>query len=525
MTLLQLGDSGRDLAWPRVRFVDAPRPDARVRFDFYDTDPDGDVDGGGERVVTSVADEGWSLGVPSLVGDPDGIGAVYGTRELAFTLAVEGPRTLAVAKQSELAREILRRRNWLLFQLDADTAPVWFHTYRSQPGELSFSEVYVDDPTGTDLWQITVSVDAEPFAFGERRTEQPIIVGNDPATGGCRVLLPPVHGDAPAPARVSVRAFGVDGAGVSGMGGSRWLLGTVAHTDETAWTPRGPIMLLPGGDRFAATSDGARVTGSRYAGGSGITWPAPGAEPAGDADLWRALTSPAVTLPVGQWRVLARVVREAAGTTGTVRARLAVPGSTRYSDTDTVAITPVATRGADFATWTDLGVVSLPAGLDPLDGGDAVADLPDTIPVTVVVGGSRTGGSSRLTVDALMLCPVDGPGVADSVGSVTGVSTLVTVFADAGPGDEGATVWDSDDETAWRTGPAGFLDGVPGPHLGGFPHLHPGVDNTLVVLQQVVDGPPGHNWVLATDRLTASTEVTVSYHPRWLWIGDGQVDP
>lgn len=173
--------------YPLIKFVDSPDVDATVRLDLNDED------------AWPAADD-FDLGSPALLGDPDGVGSLYGNRTLKFTWVIKGPKPAALRRQSALAREVMREGgSWLLFQLTSTAQPVWFRTKRSNPGVVSLAQVYTGESAAQDSWRVSVSVEAEPFAYGPQETFE-VTVANDPAaSGGLGVTLPDIKGDAPAP--------------------------------------------------------------------------------------------------------------------------------------------------------------------------------------------------------------------------------------------------------------------------------------------------------------------------------------
>lgn len=269
--------------WPRVQFVESPDIDADVRYDLND------------GTAGPLAD-GWSLGSPSLEGDPDSIGTEWNYRELSFTQSIRGQRTDVMWHINALRREMYRRSNWLLFQLDPGSAPVWFQTYRSASGSLSFDRVYVDGNERPDDWEIEVRLRARPWAVGEEVTFtrsyalDPNPSGGNPAYDGrFGFFLPTIKGDVPTPATVK---WSVANRTVA----DGWLSvsPTVDQTRTIWWKPgaagTAPSSVVPGRyrvvtlfsgvgpSRFGVSADGgvttlwntdATVTSSRYAVPSG----------------------------------------------------------------------------------------------------------------------------------------------------------------------------------------------------------------------------------------------------------------
>jgi hypothetical protein len=132
-----------------------------------------------------------------------------------------------------------RDDNWLLFQLTATSAPVWFKTFRTSPGAVSLEDVWVpqgDEDTPEDFWRVAVTVEAEPFAYGPQETFT-VTAANDPAVaGGLGVTLPTIKGDAPAPLVLRVNNEGRNINHIIAAVGPR-----VALTDATAPAGSTPV--------------------------------------------------------------------------------------------------------------------------------------------------------------------------------------------------------------------------------------------------------------------------------------------
>lgn len=477
--------------YPRAQFVSGPSPDATVLYDFND-----DTTYTGVR--TWVLEDGWSIGVPSLEGFLDGVGAEYGPRTLTFTQAVDGSKAHALAKHSALARQILRDGNWLLFQLSAATNPVWFHTYRTQPGELSFGQVA--SGAGKDRWRIAVQLTAEPFALGARVILPSVEVTNDPAasTNPMGFLLPAIVGDAPAPLRISA-AFSA-----------------AMDVHDIAWTvvpvpaDYAPIVWPIGtGDSFTAGTDtGAGVADAAFSGGSyrAVTF-------ATDGDLATRLSGPvAGPVPPGRYRVYARVARTNLDSTYTLRLGThdAVFGdSVDGAETVTVSPSSDGVTGPTHATYVDLGVRSYPSHLTELD----VTGLNYTPQIALQV--ARTAGTGNLNLDCLILVPVTLKGIEGAA------STLTSEFPVFGPrSDDEYAMWDGDLEAFVRKNGVGAVDSSVQPiNRGGFPVAVPGATNALHLITQTRTRE-GFFGATAPDTIASTTDVAISYHPRFLWIGD-----
>jgi hypothetical protein len=477
------------MTWPLIRFVAEPTTGATVRLDLS-------VDG-----AAWVGAEGYSFGAPTFEGGPGSVGAEYGYRRLSMTVHLQGTKTAALTTLSSLATEIQRSQNWLLFQLQSGSVPVWFRTYRTQPGELSLDAVY-DESSGSiipDRWDIEVHLDAEPFAYGAREamTLASPTISNDPASGTNRMamVLPAVKGDAPAELRV-----GLDPS-LSNMAGYKFMLSSVALETGASYTA--PYFWQVGtGDSFTADTDtGAGVADATTSNGSyrSVSF-------ATDATLIKRMHGTMPSMPAGLYKVLGRFRRS--DTSSTFSARLGqtvggidVPGLT-------TAVLDRATSFAAHATWLDLGEFTFP------HGGQAPSDFiaADGAP-TVFLQASRLSGTGALHVDAFAAIPVSGEDVVLT-------KTLFSEFDAIGPTGSELVLWDTAENMCWVAAPGPPLQPITAakPILtGGFPVALPGHVNVLHVFQQV-NGQKPFGGTDSSDSITATTTLSVSYHPRYLWL-------
>ncbi len=245
------------MSFPLVRFVEGPDPAAAVRFDLNTK----------AATTKKVLGDGFTLGVPTLEGDPHAPGVVYGDRQPMFSHIVSGTKADALAALSSLSRELLRPTNWVLFQLDAFTAPIWLRTYRSQFGALSLDQVYVETETGDsvalpDTWRIPVPLLADAFAYGERVT-LPAVKVVQSATGdrAMRWVLPEIEGDAPTPLRVQI----APPSGYPAYYRPEYLIGCTAGDSAMS----DPVVGIGTADgHTGANGIGAGVSDANYFGGS-----------------------------------------------------------------------------------------------------------------------------------------------------------------------------------------------------------------------------------------------------------------
>lgn len=79
--------------YPLVKFVDSPAVGATVRLDLND----------GSVSAPRRVEADFDLGVPTLEGDPDAVGQVFGFRSPRFTVQVKGTKANALAFVSALS--------------------------------------------------------------------------------------------------------------------------------------------------------------------------------------------------------------------------------------------------------------------------------------------------------------------------------------------------------------------------------------------------------------------------------------
>lgn len=472
----------------QIQLVDAPTPSASVLF-YFNTNTG--------SPGCSVRREGLSFGIPELIGDVEAIDPLYGPRIVTFTVRIVGTKSQALVQQSTMARALLNPgpggRGWLKVQLTPLTKPVWFRTWRPRPDAMVLDNV-TTGPTGSgqDVWDCTVSVPCEAFAYGERVTLDAVLLNNDPAasTNPCRIVLPGTVGDAPAPIRIRL-------ASGEPLTGERWMI--AAHAAATQRVPT--IQGIGGTDGFTAGADtGASATGTNVSGGNyrEVTF-------ATNTNLVERLrrTGYPSGMTIGRYKVLVRAVR--VGATGTFSLRfMQQPGQPVYGPTVTMA---QGLAGSNYATWVDLGDFTIPVHGPPKS---VTAFLPNTGAAaqwTIEVG--QLSGTSALRLDAVMFVPLD---VSDTVES----RVLYADFRVRGGAASGTNVWDGDAEAWWSLTSGGRAEPSTPVLAGTFPRVVPGVNNVLTMLRQV-NGDSGSS---NGDNLSTSANVEVSYHPRYLYLGD-----
>lgn len=478
------------MTYPLVRFVASPDTDSEVLFDFNTGDDWSDVE-------TWVDKEGVSLGAPSLVGDPDSYGSGYTLRELDFTLYITGTFTDASQVWSALARQMRKRTNWLRIDFSEFAKPVWFKTYQTNPGGLDASTyVNTTDDSQSNTWTIPVTIPAESLAYGERVTMPAVTIANDPAaaTNPCMAVLPEILGDAPAPARFEMTP------------------------NATLNIPSPMFAVTPVDDTFAApivyqfgAGDGATAFADADTTTSAAAWSG------GSARVITFATNPAMALRLkitatgiraGRYAMMLRVAR-VSSTAGVYAFKADVSARTTGP---VVTLDRPTSPSSTYAQWLHLGDFTFPVGLSDFSSASTVSAV-----INLYAQQVSAGGSAAARVDALVLVPVelfDGePGMRlTALPETMNAAPFVTRF-------------DGDEEYVQLYNGSGAPIGAsPATLVGQFPVLSPGRRNVLHLFRQTSGASRffGTSDTRSTtdnsDDLTQTTTVTVSYHPRYLWL-------
>jgi hypothetical protein len=341
--------------WPLVKFVDSPSTSATVRFDCNDLNATAS-----RRVVD------FDPGVPTLEGDPDAVGQQWGFRSPSVTVRVKGTKAVALAALSALSKEQLRRTNWVLFQLSADTSPRWFKTYRTGYESLSLDRVDVDRTSGRqgrtpDTWEIRVPLVAEAFAYGARVNIPTVQIVQAPADlagptrYAMRYVLPAIQGDAPTNLRVRITPAG--GTSIDFL--AKWLLSCASGDATMAHA----IADIGTGDGFTAgTGTGAGAASASYFGGSYRAVSIAAATP----NLLNRLTGNLPAVPLGRYKISLRCTLPTPTTGRTLLAQMLLTsagGGAAYGPIARFDLTGAPATVREF--WLDLGDFSVPFGITP----------------------------------------------------------------------------------------------------------------------------------------------------------------
>lgn len=446
--------------YPIVRFVAGPG-DTVARLDLNDNAP------------FTVDHDGFSFGVPELDVDPLAQGVPYGEATTELTVTAEGDTATVVPALSALAIEIQRWKNWLMYQHDAASKPFWMRTYPSAPQALNLEDVYLD--RATSQWRVPVTLRREAFVREAEVSLAPVVVGNDPSTGGMVVELTGIEGDSPAPLNVLMETNDSDM--------SAPLVSTSA-SDE-AWTAplvvtSWAVAILNGQPTF--TSNAAYVAGGY--------WSLPGS----GGDQWPATVI--VTPPfAGRYKALLRVGFDDSASEFDLDM-----GDERVRVTERTLGGSEPWRwwgGTNTQGWIDMGTVTLGGGWNPV--------LNPTLETDVDLTVTRLTGNGDIRIDSVLFIPVDADENTVEGRTVKTDAMLLTIGDRKFYSDSEARIFSAsyffNDVGPWSS----FV--VPGTS-GRYPQVVPGRTNWLHLVRNVNTGD---------DTKGDSTTVIMSYFPRRLY--------
>lgn len=367
----------------------------------------------------------------------------------------------------KIARELNRATNILRWQ-PGTTTPVFFRTLRAE-----FDALYWDPVQK----QCTVTIPAEPFAYGLQQTPSPITVSNDPAAGaaGCFFDVTNVFGDVDTPlfltrpvtncgeqSLFAVRRRGTPSAMPFLLQAESMTQGTDTTTQANSGTFSGA------GNNYSRSTFATGTMTTRL---STLKFPA-----AASVDAR------------GQYRVFARVRKNGSTSTITIRTAFASSsGITTAITNDTVTVTGTTVQ------MIDVGTVSLPIGPDPiyngLDGTQLIVEG-----MYFRLEAARVAGTDTLDIDYFLFVPADD-------------RLCIVAWSPTGPpGAADNLVLDSFNEIAYGyLASTGELCSTGIPYIvGGPPMLTPGVTNRVFHINEVQPATAETTW-----------PTTWSFQPYW----------
>lgn len=381
----------------------------------------------------------------------------------------------------DLVRQ-LAVNNILKVQLDGHPAPVFYRTLGTADFAAVMRTVLIQNST------VTLTIEAEPFAYGVRVSAGTFTVSNDPANGTnpCRFDITGVLGDVPTPLLLVSTTTGASGA-PSGLV-NKW-----AHIATRRRGAPGNYSNLIQAENMTNGTDASDVVDAAFSGGNKVrvsfgtntsitpvrvshTFPSNGTS----------------TIEArGEYRVYGRM----AMTTGTdtITVKLGYGSSSSAPIFNDAKVLPAVTN----AVWVDLGLVPVPTFSDPVTSGFSGVETKAILPF-VGLYASRSG-SGNLDIDCLLFVP------ADDQTLICKFPSTDTTYAIDGTTDAGGSVYGVTtalDEVITTAASPQITGG------GGFPELIPGQTNRIHFLRNV--DPSG-----TADALTNTTTFAAYYWPRW----------
>jgi hypothetical protein len=459
-----------------VQFVDSVAASPTVRLDLNSASSNLMVSAGGIDLSPPPFREAVAS---TLLQDGDQVAAgAFGNRvvKLPISLVYATSTDAGATVIQNLGRELNRPRNILKVQLHGATSPVFFRTFRAPSFVLSMLGLLLTANT-----EITLEIPAEPFGYGLLETPvSGVTVNADPAAGsnGGFVDVAGVKGDVESPAII------------------RWPSAAIADDRQAVFAVR---------RRGTPASAPFLFQAEAMTQGTNTTTQANDANFSGSGNNWSRCTFTTATMQTrlslldvgtagvdlrGTYRVFLRYRRTSADA---MNMRLFWGG-----DWQTIGNDPVAAEGSTNAlVMADLGLVSIPAGDDPVTGTDGV-ELAVSDSFVLRLQAERLAGTGNMDFDFLLLVP------ADDRFAVVGWDDDSTSWTDHWILDANGT------KASARDASGNVISGAAPFITGGLPMLSPNQTNRVVMLQSV----------RATDiaPLTTVSPVSVSYYPRYLTV-------
>lgn len=411
----------------------------------------------GSTVTSSVA-ENRNLVIPLVLNTADRDAAATAIQNIGQQIAVDN-----------------------ILKVQFGSTPVFFRTYADPDYAWAVMK------TLTQNSKITLTLEADPFAYGLRVNAGSFTVSNNPAAGTnpCQFDISSVTGDVPTPLLLVSTSTGASGT-PSGLV-SKWV-----HIGmRRRGTPSGYSNVVQA-ESMTTNNGAAVVADATFSGGSKIR------VTPGPIGMVARLNAPfpgngvSTVEARGEYRVYARVAKTVAGDTWDIQMRYGI-NSVAPVQNDIQRL-PAALAGPYFV---DLGKIAVPAWSDPVrqtSGAQLKAQV-----AWVAFYAQRVAGTGALDVDFLYFVPAD-----DRTLIVKMPSTDTTYVID-GTTVEGGSVYAATtalDEVLTTDAPAQIVGG------GGFPEVIPGQTNRIHFVRHI--DPAG-----SVDALTDTTTIQAYYWPRW----------
>jgi hypothetical protein len=463
------------MARERIQFVDSISASAAVRLTL-------------SSAPWSVLANGTDISPPpltrainsTLLQDGAAIpAAAYENRMIKLHLQLDHNDPVTAASMVQMLHwELNRPRNILRWQPEPSIPAVYFRTFRAPDYEAVIDY-------GINLYDFQVSLIAEPFSYGLREDFGPVVVSSDVASGsnGRYFDLTGVKGDVETP--LQLRFSGAD-----------------VTTRQTAFavrrggTPSQMPLFLQVESMTQGTDTATLASGTAYSGSGNNTSATSFATTTTLAQrLSTTLFPSSASVDVrGQYRVYLRGLPSGVHSpfaTVSVELRHGVRA------TRNKAVTLQRTGSLNPIPMTDLGLIQIPEGMDPVTSG------PDGAPISVAgiplsIWMSRSSAAGGFTADNIVLMPTD-----DRSCIVNWSSSSPTTF-----------VMDGTTRSIYGLdGSGNITDILSCSVIGDFPFVSPNVTNRIVTLRDV-SPDLGSTADLPTHTLT----INGSYWPRYLTV-------
>lgn len=399
--------------------------------------------------------------------------AAYDNRIITLSLILLNDTTADAAATAlqDLAHEIDRPGgNLLLWQPDT-TAPVFFRTFRSDMRSIDW------DPVEK---RATVTLLAEPFAYGLKETLSLATVNNDPAAGsnGLFFDVSSVKGDVETPLCLSA-----PGTSLNVTGGRQ---GVVAV--RRRGTPSSAPFVLQGESMTVGTNTTLQPNDAAMSGSSNnylrCTFTSASLQQRATMSTFPAAAGVDVR---GTYRVFLRYRKTVSG--DSIQVRILGLGDSQTVTNDTVTLP----SGTDVR-YVDLGLLSWPLGPDPVDDGYSRSAL-SVRGYSLQLDAGRTSGSGNLDIDALLFVPAD--------------DRLAIIKWPINPST--SVIIDSTRDMVYTTGASGEVRSTEFPQIvGGLPMVSPNQTNRIYFVRDVGSTSSGG------DDKTGTVAITPYYWPRYL---------
>lgn len=457
-----------------IQFVDSIDASPTVRLDLNDNSP-----WRCPKFVHSPAQLRRAEGQNAMTNGGFVSSSAYGWGRVAMTLDLSGTQDAQAAQIQLLARELDRSDNYLKYQPNGLTKPVFFIVKRSNMTDVE------DREAQTPKRRINVELLCEPFALGLRESLGPFTVNNDPAAGsnGLYFDLTGVIGDVAAPvlvtdgtrlattAALAVRQHGTPSDLVFFKQAESCSLGV-----DTANPGGGPdaAMSGTGTNNYVQTSFATTPTMALR-----LQW-----------DVISAGTSDAARLATaGTYRVLVCVRRS--GAVAVIKARCAGGSGSQVGKDVTIPAT------------TDRQLVDLGAfSIEPAPAPGGYASRATLAAAHFDISASRASTAETLDWDFVLLLPADESYLTWSASATSNTGVIDGVNESVYNAEDGSTLLSGGGKVTPSNIPS---------VSGGFPLLIPGRTNRVFYVWSVASAPGLH-----TKSDTAS--VTAYYHPCYLNI-------